>query len=339
MHSAVSVVVTCHNLEKYIGTAIDSILGQDYPGRIEILVVDDCSTDSSPAIIQSHADIRYLRTQRNLGVLMATVLGLREASNDLVFFLDGDDVWHSDKLQLAVPRFEEERELGLITHDLEYIDGEGHRLAKASRPSQVMGTGAVSDDAMIRNGILQHSDYVWLGSAYAIRKSVVDAEGFCDWASSLPDPFNTYQDWPLAFWAASKSNVRMGYLPKKLFQYRLHGSNYSGNASDADKALRNVRRTRNTMLAMEEIAITAGLPMPAMRATQRKSRYYRYLMDLYEGHRADAVRGLFASLPYLFGSAESPLKEFARFAGVQALGLHRFVALVNRKQRSGSAQA
>ncbi|MEO8743443.1 MAG: glycosyltransferase, partial [Lysobacteraceae bacterium] len=319
--------------------AIDSVLRQSYPGEVEILVVDDCSTDDSAAIIQAHAGIRYLRTPCNLGVLMATVLGLREASNDLVFFLDGDDLWYPDKLLLAVPRFEEERGLGLLTHDLEYIDGDGHPLAKASRPGQVMRTGAASDDAMVRNGILQHTDYVWLGSAYAIRKSVIDAEGFCDWASNLPDPFNTYQDWPLAFWAASKPNARMGYLPEKLFQYRLHGSNYSGNASDADKALRNIRRTRNTMRAMEEIASASGLSWAIIRTTRRKSRYYDYLMDLYEGHRVAALRGLFASLPYLFSSTESPSKELTRFAGVQAFGLHRFIAMANRRKHDGNAQA
>ena len=339
MRSAVSVVVTCHNLEKYIGAAIDSVLGQSYPGPVEIVVVDDFSSDDSAAQIQSRANVRYLRTPGNLGVLMATVLGIRETSNDLVFFLDGDDLWRADKLSLAVPRFEEERELGLLTHDLEYIDGDGHPIAKASRPSQVMRTGAASDDAMIRDGILLHSDYVWLGSAYAIRKSVVDAEGFCDWASGLPDPFNTYQDWPLAFWAASKPNARMGYLPDKLFKYRLHGANYSGNASDADKARRNVRRTRNTMRAMEEVADASGLPATVMRATRRKSRYYDYLLNLYEGRRIAAFRGLCASLPHLFGGSENPAKELARFAGVQVLGLRRFVAMTQRGKRGGSVQA
>jgi glycosyltransferase involved in cell wall biosynthesis len=339
MSSTVSIVVTCHNLEKYIGAAIDSVLDQSYPGATEILVVDDGSTDGSAAIIRSYGNVRYLRTPRNLGVLMATVSGMREASGDLVFFLDGDDLWHPDKLRLAVARFEADCDLGLLTHDLEYIDAEGRPLAKASRPSQVMRADATNDDAMIRDGILLHSDYVWLGSAYAIRRSKIDADGFCAWAERLPDPYNTYQDWPLAFWAASRPGVRMGYLHDKLFQYRVHGANYSGNASDADKAVRNVHRTFNTMKAMEEIALASELPAPAMRATRRKLHYYGCLVDLYEGRRIAALRGLFASLPYLFGSTESPAKELARFAGVQLLGLRRFISLINRLHRRGSAPA
>jgi glycosyltransferase involved in cell wall biosynthesis len=341
MNDTVSVVATCHNLERYIGEAIDSAIGQSYPGRVEVIVVDDGSTDASATIIQSRANVRYLRTPKNLGVLMATVFGLRAASGDLVFFLDGDDVWHPDKLRLAVERFEADADLGLLTHDLEYIDGDGHVLARSSRPGEAMRHARASenDDAMTRDGILLHSDYVWLGSAYAIRRSKIDAEGFCAWAERLPDPFNTYQDWPLAYWAACRPGAKMGYVPAKLFQYRVHAANYSGNASDADKALRNVRRTRNTMQAIEQIAIASRLPDPAMRATRRKLRYYECLLALYEGRRIAACRGFFLSLPYLFGSTENPVKELARFAGVQLLGLRGFISMVNRLHRNGSAQA
>ncbi len=341
MNRVVSVVVTCHNLERYIGEAIDSVFGQDYPGPVEILVVDDASTDASVAIIQSRDRVRYLPTPKNIGVLMATVFGLRAASGDLVFFLDGDDVWHPDKLRLTVARFEADADLGLLTHDLEYIDGDGRVLARASRPGAAMrdARASANDDAMIRDGILLHSDYVWLGSAYAIRRSKIDAEGFCVWAERLPDPFNTYQDWPLAYWAASREGARMGYVPAKLFQYRVHAANYSGDASDADKALRNVRRTRNTMLAIEQIAIAARLSAPAMRATRRKLRYYECLLALYEGRRIAALRGFSMSLPYLFGSTENPAKEFARFTGVQLLGLRGFISVNNRLHRRGNVQA
>ena len=339
MNEMVSVVVTCHNLERYIGAAIDSVLGQTYPGPVEVLVVDDASTDASAAIIQSRDNVRYLPTPKNLGVLMATVFGMRAVSGDLVFFLDGDDVWHPDKLKLALARFVADGNLGLLTHDLEYIDGDGRTLVRASRPGEAMRDAAANDDAMIRDGILLHSDYVWLGSAYAIRRSKIDAEGFCAWAERLPDPFNTYQDWPLAYWAASRAGARMGYVPAKLFQYRVHAANYSGNASDADKALRNVRRTCNTMQAIEQIAIAARLSAPAMRATMRKLRYYECLLALYEGRRVAALHGFFMSLPYLFGSAENPVKELARFAGVQLLGLRGFISINNRLHRRGNAQA
>lgn len=337
MSNDVSVVVTCHNLERYIGAAIDSALNQSYPGPVDVLVVDDDSSDGSARIIRSRPKARYLRTPGNLGVLMATVLGLRETSGDLVFFLDGDDLWHPDKLRRMAERFEADPDLCLLTHDLEYIDAEGNALARTSRPEQAMRGRESNDDAMTRDGILLHSDYVWLGSAYAIRRSACDVEGFCAWAERLPDPFNTYQDWPLAFWAASRPGAKIGYVPEKLFRYRVHGANYSGNASDADKALRNVRRTDNTMRAIEQIALASLLPVPTLRATTRKRRYYDCLLDLYEGRRLKALRGFLASLPYLFASTENPVKETLRFAGVQLFGLRGFVAAGNFLRRRGGA--
>lgn len=331
MHSAVSVVVTCYNLQDYIAASLRSLSDQSGGHEVDVIVVDDCSTDDSAAIIQAFPGVRYVRTPGNSGVLMATVLGMREAAHDLVFFLDGDDLWHPDKLRLTVARFDADPSLALLTHDLEYIDGNGARIARASRPSETLVGSRASDDDAIREGILLHSDHVWLGSAYAIRKSLIDAEAFCDWAENLPDPRNTYQDWPLAFWAASRPGVRMGYLPQKLFMYRVHGANHSGDSRSAEKAIRNVRRTYNTMEAMRDISAAARLPGPVIDATERKTRYYRYLLDLYAGMRWRSLVGFVSSLPYVIRSSESLLKECARFAGVQLLGLRRFLDLANKR--------
>ena len=102
----VTVIITCYNLERYIAEAIDSVLCQGFdPLLYEIVVVDDCSTDRSPEIIKSYRDVRYLRPDRNLGVLRATVFGLESSISELVFFLDGDDVWESSKLSTVVGRF------------------------------------------------------------------------------------------------------------------------------------------------------------------------------------------------------------------------------------------
>lgn len=329
-----SVVVTCHNLEKYIGAAIESVLLQNYAGPVEVLVVDDASTDSSPSVIQAYDRVRYVRTHQNLGVLMATVLGIRESSGDLLFFLDGDDLWHPDKLRLSVARFDAEPALGLLTHDLEYIDGDGRLLARTSRSGEVMATATASDDHLIRDGILLHSDYVWLGSAFSVRKSAIDALGFCEWAARLPDPFNTYQDWPLAFWAASRPGVSMGYVPDRLFRYRVHGSNHSGDARSAELALRNVGRARNTVLAMQGIAVESALEDSVQQATARKLEYYEYLMDLYSERRVAALHGFVASLGYWARRREDAPKEVLRFMGVQLLGATRFFALANRVKRS-----
>lgn len=333
MNEPISVVVTCYNLERYIGSAIESVLSQSYCGEVEILVVDDCSTDGSAAIISRYPGVRMLRTPNNCGVLLATVLGLRESSHDIVAFLDGDDLWRSDKLEMLAAAFCSTPELGFATHDLRYIDSVGSVIQRVSRPSQVMPPGATPAecDRLIRTGILEQGDYVWLGSAFAIRRSVVDAKGFCAFAECLPDPRHTYQDWPLAVWCAAQQGVRMGYLHEKLFDYRLHRANHSGDARTPEKAIRNVNRTLNTLRAVENIVRRRGPLSPRVdQAIAGKRQYYQYLLDLYQGKRMIACRGFLASQAYIWRSGGVRLKEVARFVGVQLLGLHRFLRWAGR---------
>lgn len=327
----ISVIITCYNLDRYIAKAIDSVIAQDYESTLyEIVVVDDCSTDRSAAIIKSYGNVRYLRPARNLGVLMATVLGLENTTGELVFFLDGDDVWESSKLSAVIERFEVAPRLALVTHDLEYIDSLGQVLDRKSRPEEVMSAVPKSrEDSVIRDGILLHSDYVWLGSAYAIHRTLGNVDGFCAFAKALPDQFNTYQDWPLAFWVACQPGVSFGYLNSKLFRYRLHGANHSGDATSLTKARRNVRRTHNTMEAISKMANLFDTEVCVHKVTAQKLSFYVYLDDLYGGHKWRATRGFLFNLPYLVSGPLPFWKEAARFGGVQLLGVRRFLTLAS----------
>jgi glycosyltransferase involved in cell wall biosynthesis len=334
MSEVLSVVITCHNLEKYIAAAIESALNQDYQGSVDVLVIDDCSTDRSAEIIKSYESVRYLRPEQNLGVLMATVLGVESTVGELVFFLDGDDVWETTKLSTVVERFRADSKLGLVTHDLAYIDSHGNVLDRKTRVEDAMASIRPSSEGKaIRDGILLHSDYVWLGSAYAVHRTLGDLEGFCTFAKGLPDPFNTYQDWPLAFWVACQPGVVFGYVPLKLFRYRLHGANHSGDASSVAKAIRNVRRARNTMQAISEIADRFTAEAHVRKATDSKLAFYKYLEDLYSGHKWHAMTGFFSSLAYLMNSPEPLLKEAVRFVAVQFFGIERFISLASIRNR------
>ena len=329
----ISVIITCFNLEKYISEAIESVNSQRFdPLMYEIIVVDDCSTDQSAKIIKSYGNVHYLRPNRNLGVLMATVLGLENSTGEVVFFLDGDDVWTPDKLSAIVERFRADPQLVLVTHDLRYIDSFGRLLERKCRSEEVMAAIPTSrEDAAIHDGILLHGDYVLLGSAYAIRRSLGNLKDFCTFAKVLADPLNTYQDWPLAFWVACQPHVRFGYVSRKLFHYRLHGANHSGDSTSAAKALRNFRRARNTMQAISQIAARFEADAQVQAATQQKLCFYSYLVELYAGYRWRATKSFLTNLPYLITGASSFWKELIRFLGVQILGVERFIGLVKVK--------
>jgi glycosyltransferase involved in cell wall biosynthesis len=327
----VSVVITCFNLQDYIGEAIRSVLSQDLPPK-EIIVVDDCSTDGSQQVIRSFSSVIYVRTPVNSGVLLATVLGIEHASADILCFLDGDDVWLPEKLSSVVQEFSRDERISLVTHDLVYVDQAGTEISRTSQVSKVLGQTNGDGRELVRRGILTHGDYVWLGSAYSVRRSMGKVNEFCLFAKSLACARDTYQDWPLAFWVAAQTGTLNAYVPQKLFRYRLHQANHSGDARSTEKAIRNVVRTLNTTTAILDIAGRFHLEDPVVSATRSKIAYYGYLRKLYQGKRASAALEFACCFRYVCKNQSVP-KEIVRFLGVQLLGLENFLRTTERAKR------
>ncbi len=329
--ASVSVIITCFNLERYIGEAIESVLAQDCSAQVEVIVVDDCSTDASAAIIQSYPEVRYVRTASNSGVLLATLEGIRSCGGELIFFLDGDDRWEPGKVSACIAAFEQDPNCALVTHDLDFIDQDGQFVQRISRPREVLGPQAVARRGpAVIDAILHVRDYVWLGSALGIRRSLARLDEFATWATTLPDPANTYQDWPLAYWVASLDDATAAYLPERLLRYRLHGANYSGDAGTDDRAVRNFTRAKNTQLAMKEIAVSRKLAGQVQSMLQSRANANSYLASLYHGGAVRALAGFAGSAGEFLRRGELA-KELARFAGVLLLGPERFARWAVRR--------
>src|SRR2546423_7727277 len=95
MNVTVSVVVPAYNYARYLPQAIDSALGQTHP-PLEVIVVDDGSTDDTPRVLDAYGDrIRAVR-QANQGAGAARNAGIAVARGEYVAFLDSDDLWRPD---------------------------------------------------------------------------------------------------------------------------------------------------------------------------------------------------------------------------------------------------
>jgi len=100
MNDLVSIIMPSFNTGKFIAESIRSVLAQSY-AHWELIIVDDCSTDNTDAVVAEFADprIRYLKNDRNSGAAVSRNYALREAKGRWIAFLDSDDLWTPDKLE------------------------------------------------------------------------------------------------------------------------------------------------------------------------------------------------------------------------------------------------
>ena len=103
-YGLVSVIMPSYNTAKYIAETIESVRSQTYP-YWELIIVDDCSTDDTDSVVAqylSDSRIRYLKNEKNSGAAISRNYALREAKGKWVAFLDSDDVWLPEKLEIQI---------------------------------------------------------------------------------------------------------------------------------------------------------------------------------------------------------------------------------------------
>jgi glycosyltransferase involved in cell wall biosynthesis len=108
----VSVVMPVYNGEAFLGEALDSVFAQDY-APVEVIVVNDGSTDGSAAVAQSYPDVRYFE-QANGGPSAARNHAISHATGDYVAFVDSDDVVPPTKLSIQVGYLEEHPDVACV---------------------------------------------------------------------------------------------------------------------------------------------------------------------------------------------------------------------------------
>lgn len=194
----VSVIIPVYNGEHFIQEAVDNILSQKYPA-LEIIIINDGSTDRTEAIIEKlPADIRYF-TQDNNGPAAARNKGIRDASGEFIVFLDADDLWPENNLNIMVDEM-------LRNPDMEVIRGYAQLMEvnKASGRYEYVGNPKES---------FPH----YIGAAI-YRKSAFEKVGLFD--STLR--FGEDSDW---FIRATEMSLPIKRLEETSLYVRRHGGN------------------------------------------------------------------------------------------------------------------
>lgn len=211
----VSVVIPTHNRADQIGPTLAGALRQTGV-ELEVIVVDDCSSDGPSAVLERMGDprLRVLRHEENRGVGAARNTGIAEARREWIAFLDDDDVWAPNKLALQLSRSGDFVSTGAVVVD------------EQLRPKRML----VAPRAASLASDLRRVNVVGSPSSVLVRRQVVaDAGGF-------DARFSVLADWDL--WLTLADRVEASARPEPLIAYVEHDENL--HADDPAAVLREL---------------------------------------------------------------------------------------------------
>jgi len=223
----VSFVVTNHNYGSYIAQAIDSLLAQSFQA-LEVIVVDDRSTDDSREVLRRYADdtrVRQIFHSENQGSIRSYNEGLALARGEYIGVFDADDLSLSDEaVARQVAMFDAHPKLGFVYSSFVIVDENG-RPFRDSRPWA---------EDYIRDGLEAFADLLFLNtvphSGTLVRRSAHEVVGYYD-------PRLPYAgDWEL--WLRLSASFPVGFIAAPLYAYRVHRNNMTSRGKSPSEATR-----------------------------------------------------------------------------------------------------
>lgn len=215
----VSVVIAVKDGERYLHSAINSVLEQDYRA-FEIIVVDGRSLDDTAAIARSFREVRYI-LQANRGIANAYNTGIEAAKGEFVAFLSHDDLWTQDKLRIQVNYMLEHPEIQYTVARVKFFLEPGCPIPPGFRPDLLNGdhVGRIMETLVARRPLF---DTLKFDPRFTISEDV---------------------DW---FARASDQEVPMAVLPQVVLLKRVHDANSS---LDTDLGHRDLLRALRRSVA------------------------------------------------------------------------------------------
>jgi glycosyltransferase involved in cell wall biosynthesis len=251
----VSFVIANYNYGRYVAQAIDSLLAQTFTD-LELIVIDDCSTDDSRDILQRYADeprVRLLYHATNQRNIRSYNEGLALARGEFVGIVCADDFClRPDAVERQVAIFDAHPNVGFVYSAQTYVDAQG----VAFRLIQPWSADYV------RDGLAEFSDLAFRNyvpnTGTLVRRIAHDQLGLYD--PALPHA----GDWDL--WLRVATAYQVGYLAEPMYAYRMHGS----NLSVAGHSPRQANREIALAVSKGFDALPANAP-PALRALRRSA--------------------------------------------------------------------
>jgi glycosyltransferase involved in cell wall biosynthesis len=209
-HPLISVALCTFNGEAFLEKQLDSLLLQSYP-NVEIVVIDDRSTDETFAILTRYAfenkNFRIFRNDENVGYTINFERALGHCKGEYIAICDQDDIWHPDKLTRQFDALDGHL---LIYHDSEFIDADGISMNLRISDKFNFYAGSEGTPFLFLNCVSGHT--------ILMKRKLLEL--------ALPFPLGHHYDQWLAYLASTCGSVH--YLDQSLVQYRQH----TGNSTD-----------------------------------------------------------------------------------------------------------
>jgi protein involved in polysaccharide export with SLBB domain/GT2 family glycosyltransferase len=303
-----SVVIPAFNAEPYIADCVDSVLCQT-EADLEVIVVDDGSTDSTATIVRSYADPRVRLVQRvNGGLATARNTGIAAASGQLIAFLDADDRWLPTKLAHHRAALEADPGAGISYDWSAFIDASGQRTGLSMTQARVEIT---CDALLLKN-------YLGNGSTSVVRRSVLETAGGFDEALKR---FVDHELWV----RLACTGQRFCLIPEVLTEYRIHAASFT---ADAQRMLKGLEAFLETIAAYNPESVSRLAPL-ARACTHRWMARAAFVAGDYSGARAHARTALRIA-PSVLWRDSSALITFAAIGAQLAMPAPLFSWLLNR---------
>jgi glycosyltransferase involved in cell wall biosynthesis len=207
----VSVVIATYNGEKFLRAQLDSLFLQTY-SNIEIIALDDGSSDSSMSILNEyavrHKHMKVFVNEKNLGHVKTFEKGIQLCSGEFISLCDQDDVWDRHKTEITIAAFR--KDTLLVYCDSLFVDERGESLGRKISDIKNLTNYTSALPFLIGNTVAGH--------AAIFRKELV--------AKALPLPSQVIHDWWLAYVATLYGTIE--FVNKSLVKYRQHSNNVIG---------------------------------------------------------------------------------------------------------------
>ena len=258
----VSILVPSHNGARYLPESLDSILAQSYPNT-EVILLDDASTDETPAIAAAYAGrIEYVRQPENLGIYDNVNVGIARARGDLIATYHADDIYLPTMVEAQVAHFEAHPEVGAVFCSDIFVDAEGVEYDRLVLPPEVRGERAL-DYRTVLNTLLTYQNHFLVCPTAMVRASVHRDVGVY-----RQDRYRNTAD--LEMWLRIARRYPIAVLESYLMKYR----HFHGNSSQRYHRLRTM--PANYFAILDEYLAEGDRAL----ATE-------YALQNYEAHRAE----------------------------------------------------